>query len=208
MRPSVDKLLYKLRGLSNLKNNPDNVEYVIHDLTYQFFMREAARPQHLFRTMIRTEALWRMALNASGVSTQFGPTDIVDRRPAEVSDDTMLANAVEVPELPITPDEVLIPATGGNAEAALGGAVSPPAEPGIDWTSKELKDAVGHAIEMHFPTWSHRGVTCSCHRSYSGRAEWANHARIHVWRVMRDEFPMFGKNAEEAIGHTVKVIDD
>jgi len=64
---------------------------------------------------------------------------------------------------------------------------------GPDLTSEALKASVQSQLMLHYPTRTRDNmIRCFCTRPYGDWDRWANHARIHIWRVMKDEFPPIG----------------
>lgn len=64
MRPSYGRLVTKLKNLNSLKDHPEAVERLIHDLAHKFFVAERQRPDHAFLAMRHLKDIWDLALNS------------------------------------------------------------------------------------------------------------------------------------------------
>lgn len=62
MRPSVDKLVHKLKNLKSLKDHPDAVRHVIQALAHQSFVHERLRPSDAFENFMAAYHVWQATI--------------------------------------------------------------------------------------------------------------------------------------------------
>lgn len=62
MRPSVSKLLTKLKRLESLKTQPDSVPYLLEQVAHHYFVHERERPSHAFENFIGAYRVWQAAM--------------------------------------------------------------------------------------------------------------------------------------------------
>lgn len=165
LRPSVQALMSKLRTISVLKAKPDNAEFILNDLMYQFFYDEKKRPQALFRMMMRANSLWRMALGANDFASV---TQMSYENGAMATDGQMVESASH--EAPDVPPEVAAKST----EFLLADALE----------SQILKEGVSTIISNHRLVNLHTQL-CTCGREPEDHS---THVRIRIWRFLKNEF--------------------
>lgn len=186
MKPSVDALSHKLRQMSMLKQQPDTVEYVIHDMLHWFFIREKARPSSLFRILMRVELLWRMALRADAAQ------DIVGEGAAFVEDEAMITAASKMPEDRLRrmgPDIDIVGGEKGFPVITSSIIYDARMVEPVDMAQQSVIDTIAEAVEAH--QWQ-PGSLCTCGKTYSPR-----HVAIRVKRRLVNEFPPIGQEATE-----------
>lgn len=96
MRPSVGKLIFKLKNLKSLKEHPDSVPFIIQMLAHHYFVHEAQRPDLAYQAFDHLHKVWQGAM---GYPSSYDGT--AAKRQLEVARESEEAqNAVTGDELP------------------------------------------------------------------------------------------------------------
>ncbi len=186
MRPSVDRLLSKLRNLSQLKDHPDVAEFVLGDLTYRFFVFEQARPQALFRMLMRMENQWRIALGAMWMAAQQGPVYEGEAGiPLADLDQVTHIQQAEVDGVAQVLMNGRLYVAKEVVDEMLKEASESVAKPLFDPNDHESKVALYKLIDKHM--WDPTYLCCACGKEFSEGHEtemWASHLRTRIVRFL------------------------
>jgi hypothetical protein len=177
MRPSTHSLLHKLRNMKMMQE-PGMANVVIYDLAYHFLGR------HREEVLLGDITAKLMHMWVGMVKNEEGQAAYIYGQPE---------NHPVLPREDAPLDFSSSPVNDSTAGVAAGGD-----SPWVDLASDAVKLSVKSILMVHSPgkgspAWM---IKCECGRDFAATEEWAQHVRVRIWRVLKNEFPPIGGNTD------------
>lgn len=141
MRPSVGKLIFKLKNLNSLKEHPDSVPFIIQMLAHHYFVNESQRPDLAYQAFVHLHGVWQGAM---GYPSSYDGA--AAKRQLEV------AREFEEAQNAVTGDE-------SSEKLSLSAALREEVQPGVKKQRNNVSPGPSHKSPIAYKSKSGTGFT-------------------------------------------------